>query len=772
VSEDNDVALEIKTERGRSVGQLKLSLLPDTSPSNSNLSPLQQLDNESSGSNSLASVQLLEGCEYLFELSVPGRDDEHIRIEPGELFSQGDPPTEGRLRTKEHIGLLEVSVLSDEDEIGRCYLNVRSRKLNYDQHYRWMVEDLAREMTEVLMQRFGPTAGQFKVDESTDARTLYQRFAFLKSIISGGVFEDSLRLIINKPYQSWEEEQQTRRPGQGLPASSSVAKQMNKPGARMPTDQMDQLHQVDSLPRTFDVSRSHESLDNPPNRFVKFVLQRWRTVIQQIRSRLQEEDRNAPIERGIRETTQLIDQLDMFLSNELFRNVGPLKTFPTSNQVLQKREGYRDVLRAYIQFESAALLSWQGGQDVYGAGQKDVAEMYEYWVYMKLARGISDLMDQSFHFSDLIEKRDDGLHLKLRRDQEEILSGIVEKPELGRRFRVEFHFNETFSDKNASWSHSMRPDCSLRIAPLEGEQESFFYGEDVWVHFDAKYRYDVNEDKSDEEEQMIQQTKGVPVRDLNKMHTYRDAIRRSSGAYVIYPGDEGKETYQKYHEILPGLGAFSLRPTDPNHESDVRSGLHTIRSFIDEILEHIADQRTEHERARYWEGESYNLLSTSDTKETQVAQFLDEPPEDTIVLLGYVKNEDHLTWISNKRLYNLRADDQRKGSVDVDSQELAATFLLLYNEDERLTDANKQVELPELWRIVDAPRLMTKEQMKDSGYPNPSGDQYFCLHIQRIQSGLIDSMEPNSFRNFRRSKTSTRGRPLAVTWSEIVENII
>lgn len=254
MSATNSVTVDLKTERGDTTGSLLLSTLPDTSPPHSELTALERIDHKSRSDDFLASVQLVEGCEYMFEVQLNKDIDSSFRIEPNELFSQGDPPTEGRLRPKEHIGLLEVTVLSGDENIGRCYLDVRSRKLNYQKHYRWMVEDLAQDMTEVLMQRFGPTAGQFEVDESTDARTLYQRFAFLKSIISGGVFQDSLRLIVNKPHRSWEEELQARRPGKGLPASSSVAKQMNKPGSRIPTDQIEHLDKIDSLPRTFDVS--------------------------------------------------------------------------------------------------------------------------------------------------------------------------------------------------------------------------------------------------------------------------------------------------------------------------------------------------------------------------------------------------------------------------------------------------------------------------------------------------------------------------------------
>ncbi len=47
-----------------------------------------------------------------------------------------------------------------------------------------------------------------------------------------------------------------------------------------------------------------------------------------------------------------------------------------------------------------------------------------------------------------------------------------------------------------------------------------------------------------------------------KMHAYRDAIRRTAGAYVLYPGDDQPKTKKGFHEIIPGLGAFAIRPSD------------------------------------------------------------------------------------------------------------------------------------------------------------------------------------------------------------------
>ena len=105
----------------------------------------------------------------------------------------------------------------------------------------------------------------------------------------------------------------------------------------------------------------------------------------------------------------------------------------------------------------------------------------------------------------------------------------------------------------------------------------------VHVHFDAKYRVDRLTDlfgviDQDLDLEKSDQSGGQYRRgDLLKMHAYRDAIRRSHGAYVLYPGD-AEHTWREYHEIVPGIGAFQLRPGEPPVG---------LRSFISELLDHV-----------------------------------------------------------------------------------------------------------------------------------------------------------------------------------------
>lgn len=90
------------------------------------------------------------------------------------------------------------------------------------------------------------------------------------------------------------------------------------------------------------------------------------------------------------------------------------------------------------------------------------------------------------------------------------------------------------------------------------------------MHFDAKYRAEnlksvfgalvKGDGELDEEKQQGKATSTYKRGDLLKMHTYNDAVRQTAGSYVLYPGSDAETKMSKFHEILPGVGAFVLKP--------------------------------------------------------------------------------------------------------------------------------------------------------------------------------------------------------------------
>ena len=101
------------------------------------------------------------------------------------------------------------------------------------------------------------------------------------------------------------------------------------------------------------------------------------------------------------------------------------------------------------------------------------------------------------------------------------------------------------------------------------------------MHFDAKYRItdltglvgkgpssDKAERKEIKEKKANSTTNTYRRGALLKMHTYKDAIRRTIGSYVLYPGSDEKDEkrrFRLFEEVPPGVGAFAIKP---RHQSD------------------------------------------------------------------------------------------------------------------------------------------------------------------------------------------------------------
>lgn len=741
--------LSLLSPSRQAIGTLTIELLPHTKPLRS---PLLDLSKDPEHDPALEPIQLLESVEYLYTVRLDAAEGS-VTIEPEELFRPDrQDGLSGRLRPGLNTGSVPVTVRHHEAIIGQTAFEVRSSKLDYLSTYRSMLQDLGDWFAELVMERFGPTEQGFQLDQTQEAATLYQRFAFLKSLIGAPAFESAVHQILSHPHRQWVEELQERRPGQPIPASSSVLRQLTRPGPRVAWPG----GPIPSLPATLYVSRTEESLDTPENRFVRFVLERWQALLLLIIDGLQREQSTNPVVRGVREVEALLARVQEWLSAPLFDEVGRLGHLPANSQVLQKRSGYRDLFRAFIQVETAATLSWDASEELYKAGQRDVAALYEFWVFYQVARLIADLTGVQWNAKSLLESRPDGLGIRLRRGRRQALTGTVQR--LGRPMELRLFFNRTFG-KAGSWTRPMRPDLSLSIRSPKEAPARF---EEVWIHFDAKYRVEsITElfgasERGRAAEELEQENRGKSLRsDLLKMHAYRDAIKRSAGAYVIYPGTE-EERDTLYHEILPGLGAFPLRPSADGGVV----GTEGLRGFIDDVLTHVASQVTQHERSRHWEAEIHTGRVAAAAMELSAAPFLTKPPADTKVLVGFVTDPEHLKWIQENNLYNLRGYDAF-GQIEIDSPALEAELILLHG-----------LFLPEplLYRVEGTPQLLMRAAMEQLKYPRTARGLYICLPIAQRPIKLPSDIRAHLQRWVRerlRNPTMTKAFPR--TWQQVLE---
>lgn len=754
----NEVVVTLRGAHPPGEIQLRISTLPRASDAKS--PTLWHASDSTSAADLEAAVEVLEGQEYRYEWIGVGSYADPLNTDPAELFQ---PDTwdgrAGRLRPRLATGIVHVSVRSGNQTLGQTDIEVRSRKLSYRAEYRWMLRDIAARMTELVMERFAASEATFVADETRDAVTLYQRFAFLQSLLRSDSLQLAVAEVLRRPHTAWRTWGDWMKPGAGLRASSNIIRQLSRSGPRVSWEGVT----PPTLPARIEQHRTEATHDTPPNRFLKFAFEHWRQLLNDIDHGLSQSDASAPVERGRREVAQAIAELDEVLHHELFLTVGPLTRFPADDQVLHKREGYRDIFKAYVEFELAARLSWNHDANAYTAGQRDVATLYEQWAFIQLAEVIGKIVGQSFDMTALLTARTGTFNVMLRGGIETVLRGEVERH--GRHMVVELFFNRTYGSSGigaGSWTRPMRPDFSLQISPADTEYAAF---EPVLLHFDAKYRVDFveqlfggSERVDDLSESDGAETEGL-VRggarrdDLLKMHSYRDAIRRTAGAYVLYPGGDAelsRRPFSEYHELLPGLGAFVLRPTDKS----MASGTVPLQRFLDEVLDHVATRLTDHERSRYWLREVYGQPPSRGDAVPGA------PPSETSVLVGYVKGEAHWSWITRRKAYNVRTE-HRPGGVAYNDVMLQSQLLLMY-----CPETGKVA----LARIVSEAERVTKHAMRATGYPEPSSE-YWCVQISLLdRKRWTVNLSAARIDEHVQSLGVSRGAPVRLTW-EAVEQL-
>ncbi|MCP4296150.1 MAG: hypothetical protein GY786_11125, partial [Proteobacteria bacterium] len=175
------------------------------------------------------------------------------------------------------------------------------------------------------------------------------------------------------------------------------------------------------------------------------------------------------------------------------REVSRPQSLALNSPVLQRKEGYREVLRVWLMFDLAAKLVWNAlDDDQYHVGKRDIATLYEYWLFFKLLRLVEGIFSiNPKETRELIKKTGDGLGLQLKSGKHIAVEGTYSHK--GRNLNIQYSYNRTFGKadypKGGSWTRQMRPDYTISIWPADFTQEIAEEQElIVHIHFDAKYR--------------------------------------------------------------------------------------------------------------------------------------------------------------------------------------------------------------------------------------------------------------------------------------------
>lgn len=644
-------------------------------------------------SNGLQQYQLVEGTTYQYEIDPVGGHIFQIAEDDDQLVRHSNLPSlknSGTINTGINVGIFNCKVYELASGVTEkpIKLEIRSVKTDYVSDYRTMLSDIADEYTDLVLQQGAPVTQQLEIDETTSSQTLYQRFCFVRGIIESDAFNEAMHKIMSVPVRKWTDAKAYRSiTGMGRLTRKNM-REIASASDRIPWPGQ-HPYGLTSLPRRLEVNTHEDSIDNAANQFVKFALRQFEMFCSDL---YKMSNASARLKEEVYATRERINR---YLESQFFRFVSEPTHLTLNSPVLQRKEGYREVFQKWLLFDLAAKLNWKGGDDVYEAGKKNVATLYEYWLFLKL----KDLVSEFFKITpeskrNLVSMDENGINMNLRQGRMTVLRGVSNSDI--RKLNVAFYYNRTFGhtteadgqiQKAGSWTMEMRPDYTLSIWPGEmNETDAERLDLITHIHFDAKYRLNKvlledrqlkaskDPDKDALMEEKEEEERGYYKRaDLLKMHAYKDAIRRTSGAYVLYPGTENK-TIKGFHEVLPGLGAFSIRPGSWDEDKQY------LKRFLRDVKAQMLDRTSEREKLSYYQ---YDILSEPNAYTTRKRlpelneKNRDFLPDQVPVIVGYVRPLQ-LKWVLSKRLYNLRGGD-RPGSTQLSEKFINAKYVLLHN---------------------------------------------------------------------------------------------
>ncbi|MGN0487871.1 MAG: DUF2357 domain-containing protein [Ruminococcus sp.] len=300
------------------------------------------------------------------------------------------------------------------------------------------------------------------------------------------------------------------------------------------------------LPQEVYYENTIDSLDNAENRFIKYFFSWCLQVLDKFQT-LFTKNSNFHDERIISENEHYIKKIKQTLTQSFLRNVGNMSSIPMYSTVLTRRDGYRNIFQLFLGIKSMPTSDTTSYNIREILENKSLDVIYENYCYFGLAQILSNLYNQKLEnkkfkvyktaFSKTLEKRTDSNYFEFEK--------TIDFP------KIQIHYNKNYIIE--SYSKPFDPDISIEIYYEDNTLNKIYI-------FDAKFKMSILE--SDTDEETGGEIRRYKFDDISKMHTYRDAIKKSLGAFVLYPGTEEKIYYENdgNKELLCGVGAFKMRP--------------------------------------------------------------------------------------------------------------------------------------------------------------------------------------------------------------------
>ncbi|AHX15003.1 hypothetical protein CH75_18700 [Dyella jiangningensis] len=520
----------------------------------------------------------------------------------------------GQIRLRSHAGVLNLSPVFGGD----LRAEVACRKLRYFEEFKCLLDELAGKAAELLLSYDSPVSLNFQTtgDLATNEAALH---FLMRHVMTKPRLPTSIEEIVGQPHVRLVERVELESIEEILEADPELISEgldHSELRAGGPLGRLFRGFTPASLPQR----ESYESRDTPENRYAKAFLEHCSLVARRLEGALAAQGRRA----SAREARSWAVSIDEALQHGMWREVGALTQIPANSQTLLRKRGYKDLLRYDLSMRMAMDLAWKEGaqlSDGLSGDIRPVNQIYEYWCFFCLRQILLSLCVE-VGGGNFLTVTKDGLKVQLAKGaQSECRFEFTQAG--GAKVRVSLFFNRRFrrpKTPKSAWEDSYTaffdPDFSIRLT--KGAEDAPSH----WLHFDAKYRLERQQTEVLFEEAPDGEQGAAPtdyeaevarvhkLEDLFKMHTYRDGILGTRGAYVLFPGDGvgGLVGVPKPNlfvrnpaafggagsQRIPSVGAFDLAPGGDAEQTKA------IASLLASALQAVAGPFVYEEERGYW----------------------------------------------------------------------------------------------------------------------------------------------------------------------------
>ncbi|KUO51107.1 MAG: hypothetical protein APF76_16570 [Desulfitibacter sp. BRH_c19] len=500
----------------------------------------------------------------------------------------------GIVNFNDEVGFSRFDVLGDVYILLSFEIEVFPSKLDYRKDFWILLQEVNEEIYNLAFDFLMKTSFAASIRSSRDDPSQAEFYYIISSIFDK--LHNSLNRVCNQPHHKIVRVNNIVSPEKVKKTDTKTLSWISRRAHLLQKSSTGiDINGTRYIPRKIINGRKELTYDTYENRFLKWIIKKIDSKLHAFLQKYEGiSDKN--LEGKVINSCRLMrKRLRAFYNNSFLKDVGDLSQIEQFSLVMQNAPGYKDVYKYYLMLSKGLNIK----SDLFDLSIKNLAELYEYWCFLKL----NSLLRKRYIMekNSMLSIDRNGMVVTLAKGQKSEL--VYLNPKHNERIRV--IYNKKFIDLPTI---AQAPDNML-ILEKSKSRTNFYY------IFDAKYRI-----SNDDQYIRTFNQPGPPEDAINSMHRYRDAIvsavenksdfqRNIFGAFILFPHNDelmfsGRKEKQanKFFESIEkvSIGALPFLPSQTT----------LVEEFLDELL--LESHNTSFERSIVQEGaEEYSTTEAN-----------------------------------------------------------------------------------------------------------------------------------------------------------------